>query len=269
MVRIAGLTLLYLVVASSLIVRSTIAEETAAKDPFTEQTRAEAATYEFALADEASTPLQLRATPVLEWTNPVSGSIRGRVFLWTVAGRPELIASIYEIGGRPGISVECHSLSPGRITGKRDDGTAWNPQSEGVTLKRVDPAPRPAESAAGRLTQMRALAASFSAQRTDPDGTRWELRLMRQPLYRYHDDRGELVDGAVFCFAQGTNPDVILLLEARREENGLIWQYGLARMHHRRLDVQRNGGSVAEFAELERSSLSDPSQPYFVFRRGF
>jgi hypothetical protein len=116
---------------------------------------------------------------------------------------------------------------------------------------------------------MRALAASFSAQRIDPDGTRWDLRLLRQPLYRYNDDRGDLVDGAVFCFAQGTNPDVIVVLEARREDNDLVWQYGLARMHQRRLDVQRNGTAVAEFEQLERSALSDPSQAYFVFRRGF
>ena len=40
---------------------------------------------------------------------------------------------------------------------------------------------------------------------------RHELRLMPQPLYRYDaDDEGGTFDGALFAFAQGTDPEILL-----------------------------------------------------------
>jgi len=240
-----------------------------AEETFTERALAEAQTYDFSIPGAEPTPFELQPTPVLKWTNPVTGSIRGRVFVWTVTGRPEVIASIYEFGDRPGISVEAHSLSTGFITVTRDDGATWAPQSPGVTLQNLDRAPVPAQTPPQRLIQMRSTARRFTVERTDADGTRRSLRLMRQPLYRYAVSDNELVDGTVFCFVQGTNPDVILLLEARGQGDERVWQYGLARMHHYGLSVQLDGEALLEFDQLPRSDLSDASKAYFIFRRGF
>ena len=164
--------------------------------------------------------------------------------------------------------MESHSLAETLLTGKRDDGTTWTPQSAGVEPRTLDGAPDPAGTPNRRLIQMRGIAAKFSAQRVDPDGSRRDLRLMRQPLYRYEGNRRDLIDGAVFCFAQGTNPDVILQLEAVRRDGEAVWQFGLARMHHSRLDVQLDGADLVTFDQLPRSDLSDASKTYHVFRRG-
>jgi len=54
---------------------------------------------------------------------------------------------------------------------------------------------------------------------------------MDQPLHRFADPDHGLVDGALFSFAAGTNPEVLLLLECRQERSGeLAWHYGCARM---------------------------------------
>ena len=35
----------------------------------------------------------------------------------------------------------------------------------------------------------------------------------------------DVVDGAVFAFAQGTDPELLVLLEARRSGESLAWHY--------------------------------------------
>ena len=58
---------------------------------------------------------------------------------------------------------------------------------------------------------------------------REELRLLPQPVYRYESEDPEVQDGGVFAFVQGTDPEVLLLLEAVRTEGGLVWIYGFVR----------------------------------------
>jgi hypothetical protein len=49
---------------------------------------------------------------------------------------------------------------------------------------------------------------------------------MPQPVYRY-EEADEKVDGGMFVFAQGTNPEAVLLLEAFGEgKKG--WRFGFA-----------------------------------------
>jgi hypothetical protein len=72
--------------------------------------------------------------------------------------------------------------------------------------------------------------------------TRWkadksdreELRLLPRPLYRYEPSeapgRGSgWIDGGVFAFVQGTDPEGILLLEAVDPDGSPRWQYAFAR----------------------------------------
>jgi hypothetical protein len=61
--------------------------------------------------------------------------------------------------------------------------------------------------------------------------------LLTQPLYRYEGldpgklDRGVL-DGAIFSFAVGTDPEVLLVLEARQLKDGARWEFAIARFHY-------------------------------------
>jgi hypothetical protein len=96
-------------------------------------------------------------------------------------------------------------------------------------MQPVPNAAGPAETAALRLRQMRSLATEFKAFFDLPDN-RSELRLLPQPLYRYENTGPDLVDGALFAFVQATDPEVLLLLEARMQGDRLQWHYGFARM---------------------------------------
>jgi hypothetical protein len=85
---------------------------------------------------------------------------------------------------------------------------------------------------------MKGLARDFSASMVDADGESYELRLLTQPLIRYEPKDKEVLDGAVFAFSLGTDPEVLLLLEARAAGDAHQWQYGLARFHYVDLKVQ-------------------------------
>ncbi len=54
--------------------------------------------------------------------------------------------------------------------------------------------------------------------------------LLPQPVYRYSDPNTGLIDGSLFLFAIGTNPEVFLFVECHgKDGEPRAWQYGVAR----------------------------------------
>ena len=154
------------------------------------------------------------------------------MFVWTNRGRPEVAACFYTYqprGNEEMLDHEFQSLAAGRVTAERRNEVVWNPARAGTEIRPVPDAAEPAETAGVRLRQMRALATEFKAFFDLPDN-RSELRLLPQPLYRYESTAPELLDGAMFAFVQATDPEVLLLVEARMHDGRFRWHYGLARM---------------------------------------
>jgi len=212
--------------------------------------------------------LTLNPKSVLRWTNPGVGRVYGDVYLWTRDGRPEAVISFYK-AWKPawGFAAEMHSLSLTGLSAEREGALRWQPTKAGIELNNVPDAPRPAESAPRRLQQMRTLAGQFSArmidQRQNTKGERQELRLLTQPLYRYPAGEGDVLDGALFAIVLGTDPEVFLLLEARRASEELSWQYGLARMN---IDPMTVSYKDEEVWRVEKTvPWTGPiDKPYFV-----
>jgi hypothetical protein len=225
--------------------------------------------------DDKEHELTLHPKSVLRWTNPGVGRVYGDVYLWTLDGRPEAVISFYKVW-KPdyGFTAEMHSLSLTGLSAKRDGALRWQPTNAGIRLNTVPDAPRPAESAPRRLQQMRTLAGAFSAQLDDlrekAEGERQELRLLTQPLYRYPTGEGDVVDGALFAFVMGTDPEVLLLLEARRSSEKLSWQYGLARMNDCGVTVRHKDQEVwhceVKGFEAIRGPITDPYRVQILSR---
>jgi len=72
------------------------------------------------------------------------------------------------------------------------------------------------------------------------------LRLLPAPLYRYPAAADGVVDGALFTLVstEGTDPEVWLLLEARKEGGNPRWEYACARFSNRNLYVQHKDKEV-------------------------
>ena len=68
---------------------------------------------------------------------------------------------------------------------------------------------------------------------------------MPQPIHRYSDERAKLIDGALFIFAYSTNPEILLAVECRREDDSQqAWYYGFARLSTAGLSVSLDGREV-------------------------
>jgi hypothetical protein len=227
--------------------------------------RAMAADYEIGSVEEPPRQFSLRAAPVLRWSQPVRGGDDGAVYVWLDRGRPAVIGSIFAWPRNDGLRVVVHEMhaftsAPMRAAYKGSD--VWALEKPGLEFKRASGAVAPAASPAQRLAQMRTLGREFTAHSIDRDDREWELRLLAQPLYRYElKDHPELIDGAILAFVQGTDPEVLLILEARRDGDKSNWQYALARFSDFKLFVKYDN---AEVWRVPNSTFGDGKAPYFV-----
>jgi hypothetical protein len=194
---------------------------------------AEARSYDIRLGGTDGPQLKLAANPALKWSLTEDATIHGSVVVWMHAGRPGAIASIFKFFTvKDEFSAELHSLAEEPLLAIKGGHIVWKPAKAGVTFAPLPGAPAPAKSAAARLVQMRGIARDFTGTMTTFEQTTHALRLLAQPLVRYAGDEQRPLDGAVFAFVRATDPDVLLLLEARADGAGdARWRYALARMH--------------------------------------
>lgn len=217
--------------------------------------------YEIYPDAEAKKPAE--AIPVLRWANNQRGSEDGVTVLYVLGGRPLAAACVYPWLKRLEHGFE--SLSREKIIARRDGAVVWQPQQPGVTFADIPAADVPAAERPARLRQMKSLADKFSATllgwKTD-NSDREELRLLTRPLYRYDPKEGPVIDGAVFAFVMGTDPEVLLLIEAVKEGDDVKWQYAFARRTSGELEG-RLGQQVVWHAR-RFPTQNDPRLPYFT-----
>ena len=201
--------------------------------------------------------LKLRPESVLSWTNPVRRSKHGHVFVWHDDQRPLAIACIY-LDTLRGWRHEFQSLTPDPIAARRSTQAVWLTQEPGLQWKPLDVEEAPADTEARRLIQMRAIARRFDAR---IGTTQIEaLRLMAQPLYRYAKGQPEILDGAIFSFAQGTNPEILLLLEVATTNGKSSWRHALARMTGSQGEVRYNKNVIWR---MESGGVGQPNRAYY------
>jgi hypothetical protein len=230
-----------------------------------------AASYELHAPSTDGRPLALREEPILRWSNPLAGrKAHGDVFLWTDEGRPAAVLSLYEYTTPDGIVHEHHefcSLATGKLFCQGASGRVWSPATAGVTLLPLDDAPQPADSAVGRLSQMRQLAGRFSGSKiTREERAKRDLRLLTQPIVRYESEFHGVADGALFALVEATDPEIFLVVEARQLDGDLRWHYALARMNSLWLAASYQNKQVWEADVLPwRVVVRSTEKPYALF----
>ena len=204
--------------------------------------------------------------PVYRFDDPTRDFSDGTVWAFGENGRPPALLTI-SLKKYPPKTVfwllEFTSLADGpvRVDGGR---SPWSPDKPGIETRPIPNAPRPADDAAKRLLQMRALSRRFTAnelfepskegQRAD----RFELRLLPKPVHRYEDPDHGLSDGGLFLLVYGRNPEVALVVEAQRgDRDEPRWVYGLGRISSAHLKVNLDGREVADFAQLRSHAPTD------------
>jgi hypothetical protein len=203
--------------------------------------------------------------PCLFWSNPVDRVKDGVLAVYTFGGgRPVAVGQFFY--NRPNFWInEFAIIAPDDTTILRAGQPFWKPREYVCKFADVPDAPVPAAKAPLRLSQMRKIAADFSVVDhfgwNDSEITRHDLRLLTQPIYRYAEE-GKIIDGALFEFALGTDPECNLLLEAVEDEKGLRYRYALAPMSVYQLDVKYKDRDV--WGIERRTVTGDKCTKYFA-----
>jgi hypothetical protein len=203
--------------------------------------------------------------PLLHYHNLPGETLDATLWAWGIRGRPVALASISK--ERSGSNIEkwsCELVSladrPVSLTAK--PGWKWAPATSGIEWKPVTDVPGAGETPVIRARQMKEIARRFSATGIYQDGKETvELRLIDRPLHRFSDSEHGLIDGAAYAFAGGTNPEVLLMIECRKDGGrNIAWHQGFARLGAGRLAARLGETVVWERPEIKRWN---PAEPYF------
>ena len=193
---------------------------------------------------------EIVSEPVFRWQNlSRANGQSGAMFVWVFEGRPVVIGGVFSNpagNNRRDIMHEFHALGPDRLFPNfRESASKWLP-SAGVTLLPLPDSPKVEATPAKRMLQLRAIARDFTANSTDNEKQRWDLRLLPKPLYRYEKPQGNVIDGALLALVSdaGTDPEIILILEARKEDDRTAWYYRTVRLSISDLYVDYKGSRV-------------------------
>ena len=165
---------------------------------------------------------------VLNWSDSARHPdliVPGTTWIWHDKGRPMFIGEIYGRADSVGTwTLLVCNLSPEPLRFS-DARTRMTMTKSYYAPKEIVNSPAVAQSESDRSFQMKRLAERFDAHQFWED--RFELRLLPKPIYRYKDADAGIADGAVFAMVHGTNPEVLLLIEAHSNDAGAsVWKVG-------------------------------------------
>lgn len=189
--------------------------------------------------------------PVFSYAEPTreTGGI-GTLWVFGSKGRPAALLAQSKADGRPVWGYELAALLEG-VSVEMHDGWKWTPKSA-LKMTPLESGPPPADSEVRRLTQIKSLVEQFSLSE-EYGGESFELRLLPRPVYRYQDLDDGLIDGALFIFAHGTNPEAVAVIECREETKGPVWSYGFLPLAGAAVTAKLDGKAVWT-KELTRES---------------
>ena len=209
--------------------------------------------------------IEILPNPLLTFGDAARSTEAGTLWAWGKSGRPVAFLELYRNVGIDQPWVHALTLtSPELIQLTGPNNPRWTPKKSHFVLQDVPNASDVSAQPAIRLRQMKEISRRFEAhQFWDPDNSRFEMRLLVQPVHRYHDEAAKLIDGAVFVLAHGTNPEVLLQIEAHSGEPPR-WRYSLVRLGSAEMHVLLDGKEVWNEPRTP-GVVGQPVDPYWLF----
>lgn len=237
------------------------------RDSAIERAKRQMRECEMRKADESSSPIERIDRALLLFGDAARNNTNGTLWAFGTAGRPAAFLELYQ--GVDANSQWCHAVTltgTGRIDLKTPRGDHWRPRTTQIEPVAIPDAMPPGEKEDLRLRQMKEMSRRFAAHEYwDPDNSRFELRLLVQPVYRYKDTAVGIYDGAAFALANGTNPEVLLLIEALGQKLSTSrWHYSLARLGSAELHVELDGKEVWKQSRTP-GVIGSADDPYWLF----
>lgn len=223
------------------------------------------------LNQETAQPLVLHPKSLIRWTNPIVGQIYGDSYLWLDDGRPAAFLSIYAIFDTPegNRRLTFQSLSHVGLKAELDGNVIWSPTESGIDFQKLTSFPDPPANPTQQFLQQRRIAKLFSGSiLSKSDKRRFrELRLLSTPLLQYQSPNAEVESGSLFAMVDGTDGEILLLVEVQLVKGVRQWRYAIVRQNHRQLQVRKAADVVWEVPSLAppfpNPKISSPSGIYY------
>jgi len=205
--------------------------------------------------------------PLFRYADNARNYVDGSIWAWGSEGRPLALVTVAG-RGKPGAGqwdYEFNLLSLVQLTMSFEDGLTWRPTATEVQLQDLPKTPAPAETEARRLLQMKDIVRRFTCfeywQEVLGPGTkqeRYEMRVLPRPIARYRQEKEGLIDGALFIGAYGTNPEVIVVLEAwRKGDDPPVWRCGFTRISYAEVHMIFDGTEIWKTNQIRGTGARD------------
>jgi hypothetical protein len=208
--------------------------------------------------------LAVSSKPLLRYSDPTRGGVQiastvlldGGVWRLGAEGRPTALVTIeiyQEPKGSRVLAYEFVTLTDTKFSLKhKTEKIRWDAKTSALDLKELPDAPKPAATAGERLVQLRQLVRRFAVtERYDNESI--DCRLLAQPIDRYQSAAEKIIDGAIFAFANGTNPEVGVVFES----DGERWRYGTLRLTGAEASVTLDGRQVTFYEHFNSRGRTD------------
>lgn len=215
---------------------------------------------------------ELVPKPVFRYADEQRKIPDATLWVWTRKGRPTALQKIEgnNHGGGQMWTICFASLSEGLLKVRWPTRREYASRKPGVSFNPIPDADPPAATARARNSQLKALKERFTGRlNVNDDGTGGaETRTMAKPIFEYPDPETKLPLGAIFGMTStGTNPDLLLLIEARKGDDGkLRWEYAHARMTSNSVRVRLDDSEVWSETFVPNSAVTDTWTFYFLSR---
>ena len=241
---------------------------------YAEGTRIKIAAAGEADADEEQLA-ELVPNPVFRYSDEERAIPDATLWVWTRDGRPVAFQKIEgnNHGGGQAWTICFASLSEGLIRVDWPMGRKYAAREPGVTFNPIPRAEAPADNSRARTAQLKALKERFTGRlgvNNDGKGGA-ETRTMPKPIFEYANPETKLPLGAIFGMTStGTNPDLLLLIEARRDGDGKWrWEYAHARMTSSSVRVRLDDAEVWAEGFAPVSNAVFENWTFYFLRRDF
>ena len=211
--------------------------------------------------------IELIDRPLLSYADPARVNSNGTLWVWGTSGRPVAFLELFQGAERDAPWVHAVTQTSGQHVVLTIPGVGrWQPPQTQLESPEIADAPSPAEKAPARLRQIKDLARRFTAHEFwDPDNSRFEMRVLVQPVLRYNDLSASIQDGAAFIIAHGTNPETVLLIEAVGPSlKEARWHYTLARSSHAETHIELDGQEVWKCERADPTN-NGATRSYWLF----
>jgi len=180
--------------------------------------------------------ITLHQQPVFRYDDQPRRFIDATMWIWTDGGRPvacQKIEAKYELNRGDALWGYCFTSLSADLLQVGWSGRKYQSTEPGIAWRSLADSPRPASGNTLRKRQLRELARGFNGRilQNPRTGDSSDMRLLTTPIFEYADPQSELLLGAIFGFeTNGTNPDLLVLVEARGATEKPEWQFAPARM---------------------------------------